>query len=386
MTDILKGLKLVEISAFIAAPLAGLSLAQMGAEVIRIDQRGGGPDAARWPLSPEGESLYWQGLNKAKRSVQLDLRHEDGQRTARALVQDAGMLVTNRPDAGWLDYDRLREHRPDLIMLAIRGTHDGRGAIDYTIQARTGLPFLTGRARADAPVNQMLPAWDAVCGLLAASGLLAAERRRRETGMGGLIELSLEDCALWMLGNLGMLAEAELGPARQPTGNDVFGAFGSDFATRDGRRVMVAALSNRQWHALTEATGTTDAMDHLARAFDVDLTTDAGRWTAREPIKLRLAQWFSARDHACVSATLTRHRVLWGPYQTITELVRDDPTCSEANPLFARVAQPGAGAYLTPGIPLDFGTPRSPASRQAHPQGADTDDVLSRLRPLFAQS
>ena len=383
MTDgILNGLSLVEISAFVAAPLAGMSLAQMGAEVIRIDQTGGGPDARRWPLSEDGVSLYWQGLNKGKRSVHLDLRSPDGQRAAQDLILRTGMLVTNRPDAAWLDYTRLSAERPDLIMLAIRGTHDGRGAVDYTIQARTGLPFLTGAARPDRPVNQMLPAWDAVCGLLAASGLLAAERRRRETGKGSLIQLSLEDCALWMLGNLGMLAEAEIGTEpRRATGNDVFGAFGSDFATADGRRVMVGVLSNRHWAALTEATDTTGSMAHLAQAFDVDLKTDAGRWQARDAIKLLLAPWFAARPLAEVATALEAHRVLWGPYQTIQDLVSSDPACSEDNPVFARVEQPGVGTYLTPGIPLDFGTPRHAASRQSPAQGGDTEAVLRALPP-----
>lgn len=373
---ILDGLELVEISAFVAAPLAGMSLAQMGATVTRIDQTGGGPDAKRWPLSPDGVSLYWQGLNKAKRSVQLDLRTPEGREAAVDLVVRAGMLVTNRPDATWLDYKALSARRPDLIMLAIRGTHDGRGAVDYTVQARTGLPFMTGNARADAPVNQMLPAWDAVCGLLAANGLLAAERRRRETGKGCLIHLSLEDCALWMMGNLGILAEAELGTVRQPSGNDVYGAFGSDFATLDGRRVMVGVLTERHWQSLTEVTGTISQMQHLARAFDVDLSTDEGRWTARDAIRLRLAPWFAARPLAEVATALEAHRVLWGPYQTVAELVANDPACSEANPMFARPEQPGVGRYLTPGIPLDFGLPRDRAATLAPVQGGDTEAVL----------
>ena len=382
MTDsILRGFTLVEISAFVAAPLAGMSLAQMGAEVIRIDQTGGGPDAKRWPLSSDGISLYWQGLNKGKRSVHLDLRSPEGQRTAQNLVAQAGMLVTNRLDAPWLDYDKLRADRPDLIMLAISGTHDGQGAVDYTIQARTGLPLLTGFARADMPVNQMLPAWDAVCGLLAASGLLAAERRRRETGEGCLIRLSLEDCALWMLGNLGMLAEAEIGTdPRRPTGNGVFGAFGSDFGTRDGRRVMIGVLSNRHWQALTKATGTTEGMAHLAMAFGIDLQTDEGRWRARDPIKLLLAPWFATRDLSVIAKELDAQRVLWGPYQTIRELVQSDPACSEHNPIFVRVDQPGVGAYLTPGLPLDFGLPRDPATRHSPEQGIDTDAILGKLR------
>ncbi|PZX15100.1 2-methylfumaryl-CoA isomerase [Palleronia aestuarii] len=377
---ILAGLELVELSAFIAAPLAGLSLAQMGADVIRIDQSGGGLDATRWPLSREGVSLYWQGLNKGKRSVQLDLRREEGQRHARELIRQTGMVVTNRPDTAWLDYESLRQDRKDLIMLAIRGTHDNRGAIDYTIQARTGLPFLTGQATGESPVNQMLPAWDMVCGLLAASGLLAAERRRRETGKGSLIRLSLEDCALWMLSNLGMLAEAEIGEEpRRANGNDVFGAFGCDFGTGDGRRVMVAALSNRQWRALTDATGTAEKARHMARALDADLDTDAGRWQARDGLKLLLAPWFAGRDYAEVAETLDRHRVLWGPYQTIRDLVTSDRACSPENPIFARVDQPGAGEYLTSAIPLDFGGERDPGTRRAPVQGADTASVLAQF-------
>lgn len=385
MTEgILNGLQLVEISAFIAAPLAGMSLAQMGAEVIRIDQDGGGPDAERWPLSREGVSLYWQGMNKAKRSVALDLRDVEGRRTAQRLVARSGMLVTNMPPAPWLDYAELSAMRPDLIMLSIGGTHNGKGAVDYTIQARTGLPFLTGRARGDMPVNQLLPAWDIVCGLLAASGLLAAERRRRLTGKGCFMRLSLEDCALWTLGNLGMLAETEIGTSpRQPSGNDVYGAFGSDFATRDNKRVMICAIGNRQWQALLDATGMTQSMKHLSRAYGVGLDHDAGRWRLRDAIKLRLEPWFAARDLCDVAHALDAERVLWGPYQTLEDLIKSDPACSEENPLFERVNQPGVGSYLTPGLPLDFGVPRPTTSRRSPAQGGNTSEVLREMEALL---
>lgn len=383
-SPILAGLELVELSAFVAAPLAGLALAQMGAEVIRIDQTGGGPDRGRWPLGPDGTSLYWQGLNKAKRSVELDLHSEAGRRDACDLVVRTGMVVTNRPDIGWLDHAALARRRPDLVMLTIGGTHDGRPAVDYTVQARTGLPFITGDARPDRPVNQVLPAWDTVCGLLAALGLLAADRRRRATGEGSLIRLALADCALWMLGNLGLIAEAALGAApRQPAGNDIFGAFGTDFGTADGRRVMVGALTGRQWQALVAATGTGAAMAHLAAAFGADLATDAGRYAARAPIRLLLEPWFAARPLAEAGALLDRHRVLWGPYQTLAELVRDDPACSPQNPMVRTVTQRAGGTYPTPALPLDFG-PSAPApalARLAPLPGADTAAVLSGLGP-----
>ena len=379
MSDaVLAGLKVVEISAFIAAPLGGMALAQLGADVVRIDQAGGGLDLHRWPVTDSGESLYWQGLNKGKRSVFLDLRSPEGQQAAQDLIVEAGMVLTNMPAKAWLSYEALRRRRADLIMLAIRGTHDNRGAVDYTVQARTGLPFLTGPARPDAPVNQLLPAWDALSAMTAAFGLLAAERRRRETGEGQLIELSLEDVALWMMGNLGYIAEIQmLKRERRAEGNDLYGAFGRDFATLDGRRVMVAALTPRQWTALCAATGLGEAFGHLEKAMQADFATDADRWRCRQAIAAVLAPWVAERMLADVASAFDAHRVLWGPYQTVRELVETDPACSEANPLFARVHHPGVGAYLTPGSPLRFAG-ADPADVRPSPEpGGDTRAVIA---------
>src|SRR5262245_44307544 len=119
----LTGLRVVEGSAFVAGPTAGLVLAQLGAEVIRFDQTGGGLDYRRWPLAPNGQSLFWGGLNKGKRSVELDLSSETGREVATRLIaapgDNAGIFVTNFPARGWLSYERLAERRPDLIMVAM---------------------------------------------------------------------------------------------------------------------------------------------------------------------------------------------------------------------------------------------------------------------------
>jgi 2-methylfumaryl-CoA isomerase len=379
-SNILDGLRLVELSAYVAAPLAGMSLAQLGAEVIRVDQEGGGPDLHRWPVTKGGVSHYWTGLNKAKRSVFVDLRREAGQRRVQDLICETGVVLTNMPPRAWLDYETLRRRRPDLIMLVIRGTHDHRTAVDYTIQARTGLPFLNGDGRADGPINQALPAWDTTCGMTAATGLLAAERRRRATGEGAFIELALEDVALWTLGNLGYLSEAELGESERTShGNDVYGAFGRDFATACGRRVMVVALTSRQWRALLAATELDDAFAHLERALGADLDDDAERWRWRRAIAAILEPWFEARDLDEVRRRFDPHRVLWGPYQSVGDLVRDDPACSEANPLFRRVDQPGIGSVLTPGTPLRFADVADRGAAAAPEPGADTAAVLTDL-------
>src|SRR5215470_18992049 len=109
---ILAGLRVVELSAFVAAPLGGATLAALGADVVRVDPLGGGIDIGRWPLHA-GRSLYWQGLNRGKRSVTLDLRSERGQEVAARLAADAGTVLTNLPARGALAHDRLKQRRPD---------------------------------------------------------------------------------------------------------------------------------------------------------------------------------------------------------------------------------------------------------------------------------
>ena len=104
---ILSGLRVVEAAAFVAAPLGGMTLAQMGADVIRIDALGGGLDHRRWPVTRDNTSLFWCGLNKSKRSVALDLASSEGRELAMALAcapgEDAGLFLTNFPPRGWLD-------------------------------------------------------------------------------------------------------------------------------------------------------------------------------------------------------------------------------------------------------------------------------------------
>jgi 2-methylfumaryl-CoA isomerase len=172
MTRILPGLCIVESSAFIAAPYAGMTLAQMGAEVIRVDPIGGGLDYRRWPVTDRGVSLYWAGLNKGKKSVCIDFRKPEGRALLGDLITAAGegggIFLTNLPASPPLDYDTLRGRRSDLIMASIYGSRDGATAVDYTVNAAVGFPLVTGPAGHDGPVNHVLPAWDLLTGANAA--------------------------------------------------------------------------------------------------------------------------------------------------------------------------------------------------------------------------
>lgn len=389
MAAALSGLTVVELAAFIAAPMGGMALAQLGAEVIRIDALDGNADYRRWPLTRQGESLYWAGLNKGKRSVRLDLAQAEGRELAAALMTapgpNAGIMLTNFPMRGWLAREALAARRADLISLAITGDHSGRSAVDYTVNCAVGYPLMTGHATPDAPVNHVLPAWDAITGMHAATGLLAAERHRRLTGEGRHITLALADVAFATIGHLGHIAEWEInGAERAPIGNDLFGAFGRDFATRDGRRVMVVAITARQWRGLVAATGMAEACAAIERERGIDLADEGQRFGARDAIAALVAPWCAARSLAEIAAAFDAEGVCWGPYQSVAQALAEDPRCSPANPLFARVEQPGIGTMLMPGSPLRFAGQAPPPVRPAPRLGADTDAVLADRLGLSA--
>jgi 2-methylfumaryl-CoA isomerase len=390
MNRLLEDLRIVEFSAFVAAPLGGMTMAQFGAEVIRIDPIGGAIDFARWPVSGNGASLYWAGLNKAKRSVAIALDKPEGRELAHAIATapgpGAGIVLTNLPPLAGLDYASLKAARDDVILLRLVGNRDGSAAVDYTVNAASGFPLVTGaNGTPSAPVNHVLPAWDIAAGLYLATALLAAERHRSRTGIGQEITAALSDVMLAMVGHLGYIGDVHInGQARPAIGNDLYGSFGRDFATADGRRVMIIALTPRQWRALGRATGLAEKLAMVGTMMELDLETESGRYEARDAIAALIARWCAAKTLDQIGAAFAGTGVLWAPFQDFVELVRNDPRCSPANPLFAEIDQPGIGHYPMPGLPLDFGAaPRQP-TRPAPRLGEHTDMVLERVLGLTA--
>jgi 2-methylfumaryl-CoA isomerase len=358
-----------------------MTLAQLGAEVIRIDPLGGAPDTTRWPLAPNGGSLYWAGLNKGKRSVVLDLRSPEGQRAVVDLVAgsgaDGGIVLTN---AGypWLSYDALREARTDLIHLRITGHHDGSPAVDYTVNAGVGFPLATGAEDTAGPVDHVLPAWDVACGLYAAVGILAAERHRRRTGEGQAVTLPLADVALAVTGHLGFLAEGQFTNAGRPRiGNHLYGGFARDFQTGSGDFVMIVTLTPRHYADLARVTGRGAALAAVEQALGADFTKDSDRYAHREVIAALLAPWFASHPTEEVAEALKGTSVLWDRYRTFAELAAAPETL--ASPLVRLINQPGIGEILATGLPLaQPGAPQTPVP--APLLGADTDAVLREAR------
>ena len=384
MGGILEGLTVVEGSAFVAAPLGGMTLAQLGADVIRFDDLRGGLDFTRWPLAADGQSLFWAGLNKGKRSLRVDLRSEEGRELVSAVIAAAGIFLTNFPARGWLAYDTLKGRRDDLVMVHLKGNRDGSSEVDYTVNPATGFPWATGPRNLTEPLNSVLPAWDIAMGELAAVGLLAAERHRTRTGQGQLVEVALSDVAFAVVGHLGRVAEAQLESRDSPRrdGNYLYGAFGHDFLTRDERHVMVVALTNRQWEALLDVTGTREQMAKINEATGVDLDTESGRFEDRDLIAAILRPWFQSRDLAEIRAAFEGTGVSWGPYQTFRQLVDDDPRVATDSEMWEEVEHPGVGRYRMPGTPLDFSAVARAPVRRAPALGEHTAEVLNGVLGL----
>jgi 2-methylfumaryl-CoA isomerase len=379
----LAGLRVIEVATFVAGPLGGMTLAQLGAEVIRIDPPGGAADYTRWPLAASGTSLYWAGLNKGKRSLVADFRIPEGRDLISRLVAGSGPgggIVLTNADRPWLSYEALSKVRPDLIHLRIDGLHDGRPAVDYTVNASTGFPLVTGPEEHAGPVNHVLPAWDVACGLYAAIGILGAERQRRLTGAGQRITVALEDVALATAGNLGFLAEAEVNGARRPkVGNHLFGSFARDFATRDGRRVMVVALTGRHWADLVTAAGLQAPVGALEQALGADFSAEQDRYAYRDSLAGLLQRWFGEHDLDQVREALAQASTLWSVYRTFSDLAQSDDL--RANPLIGVIDQPGVGRYHAPGSPISTGPIAAGAAGDRAPVrapllGEDTADIL----------
>ncbi|MGX9353005.1 CoA transferase [Shimia sp. W99] len=385
--SILKGMRVVEGSAFVAVPLAGMTLAQMGAEVIRFDRLGGGLDAGRLPLAPSGQSLFWAGLNKGKKSIAVDMKSPEGRELITRIVtapgEDAGLFLTNLRVRGWMDYETLSRHREDLIMVCLSGDRHGRPQVDYTVNPALGIPDITGPEGHPDPVANALPAWDLIAGNLVVSSLLAAERHRLRRGVGQNVELSLKDVAAATLGHLGMIGDAVVNDApRGKSGNALYGAYGQDFLCADDQRVMVIGLTDRQWRGLVEATGIEQEISGLEARSGRSLRDEGARWDLRHSITEILTPWFAARRLGDFASDFDRRGLTWSVFRTVKEAVAQDPDLSTDNPMFKMLHQPGLGQFPVPALPAEFSEAVRSAPVAAPVLGEHTEEILAEVAGL----
>jgi|TARA_B110000211_G_scaffold194887_1_gene223296 2-methylfumaryl-CoA isomerase len=389
MYGILKGLRVIEASSFVASPSAGLYLAQLGAEVIRVDTIGGGPDYNRWPKSNEGASFYWEGLNKGKKSVTVNIGTDEG----KSLIQDlacapgenGGILLTNFPQNGFLSYKKLKEKREDVIVARVMGQANGGPALDYTVNCSLGYPLMTGPQSLadDEPVNHVLPAWDLLAGAYAAFSLLAADKHRATTGEGGEYKIPLADIGVTAMANMGQLAEVLYqNDNRARHGNEVYGAFGKDFKTADGRRMMIMAITPRQWRGLLSVLEIEQQVTEVESARGVTFAKDEGvRYEHSDALYPLIESRVCLRQAAELQSALDAVGGCWGEYQSMREAAEDEVLVKN-NPIFSEIKNPSNYTYPTPGSALTIADHKRRTPTVAPHLGQHSSSVLTSVLGL----
>jgi 2-methylfumaryl-CoA isomerase len=366
----------IEASSFVASPSAGLYCAQFGAEVIRVDQVGGGPDFRRWPVTRGNDSLYWENLNRAKKSLALDLGRPEGREVLQALIRATGQVITNFPAKGFMAHDVLAEGRADLITVRVMGWADGAPALDYTVNNTVGYPMMTGAG--PGPVNHVLPAWDLLCGAYAAFALLAALRRRSETGAGSEVRIPLSDVAIGTVANLGGIAEVLYeGENRPQLGNAVYGLFGRDFVTADGVRTMIVVVTHRQWSNLLAALDLQQAVAAIEAHRGISFAKDDGlRFTHRDALFPLFDQAIGALNHADLAMALDAGGVVHSAYRTMLDAAKD-PELVTNNPIFGAAENPSGFAYPAAGAFATVPQLERNAPRPAPRNGQHSEEILA---------
>ena len=379
----LAGVKVLDISTYVAGPSCAMTLSQLGAEVTRIDPPGGASDTRRLPFSAMGRSIYWATLNRGKRSIEVNTRNPQGQELVGKLLAgqgpEGGIVVTNTVGHSGVSYDELKAWREDLIMIHILGHADGRPAVDYTINSEVGFPLITGSADDTRPVNHGLPAWDLLAGLQGVIAVLSALKVRERTGKGQYITVSLADVAATTAANLGMVAEVVINnEPRQRDGNYTFGLYGHDFKTADGGHVMTILLTPKHWYTMVELTGTRDAFAGLSVSMGLDFDDEVTRYRYRRVSSALFGPWFEQRSFAEATRALAEAKILWGPYRTVEDFVRSPESPLAKSGLFEDVYFPEIGTVPTPRAVLRFDEDvvSVPRAKNSPGVGTETNEVL----------
>ena len=374
----LEGVRILDLSRVLACPFATMLLAEMGAEVIKVEQPGAGDETRGFePFFDFGVSGYYLACNRAKRSITVDMRKEGGRQVIRDLAARADVLVENFPTGALkrrgLDYASLKAVNPRLVYLSCTGfgqtgPYAKRKGYDTVFQAMGGLMGLTGE-KGGGPVKPGLPVADLTSGLWVAIGLLAALRGRDATGQGAHVDFSMLDgqVALLTIAAARLFALGEVPPrlgtehpGRVPT---------ASFACRDGRFLHITA-SDQHWAPLCTALGLHDLLA------DASLATNAGRLAQRDRVMEAMTAAMGAMTRAEAVAALDAVDVPNGPVLALDEVVADPHI--QARGCVADVPH-GAASHPALRLPFRFEGFDDPAPQPAPALGADTDTILAEL-------
>lgn len=374
----LAGIRVIDFGRFIAGPYCAMLLADMGADVVRIDRRQGSEDRYLAPVTSSGEGAGFLSLNRNKRSLTLDAAKPEAAKIIHRLIQSADVVVANLPidvmKKMGLDYDALRAIKPDIILARISafgpdGPYANRLGFDTVAQAMSGAMSLTGFP--GAPVRALVPFEDFGTALHTAFGVMVALYHRRETGQGQLVDGSLLATGVTFM--QGLYAEHHvLGVERHQTGNASFYAAPADtYRTRDGW-IVVSVIGPEMFARWTKMVKREDLLN------DPRFATDQSRANHGDTITEIMNAWLATRTTAEAMAEMESARIPAGPVLKPTE-VMDDPQV-KARQLLQFVDYPGAPKAVPLASPAVRLSATPPAIRMRAPTlGEHTDEVLREI-------
>jgi len=375
----LAGLTVLDLSRVLSGPFATMTLADLGADVVKIEQPGTGDDTRQWGPPFQGdEAAYFLSVNRNKRSLAVDLKSADGLALVRDLARRADVVVENfRPGTAarlGLGYDDLAAANPGLVYASISGygqtgPDSHRAGYDAIAQARSGIMSVTGEADGP-PVRVGVSSADLVAGMWAVIGILAALRERDRSGQGQWVDISLLDGSVsWLTYVASGYFATGTRPPRYGSAHPTIAPY-QGFATKDGD-LMLAVGNDAIWRRFASVAGLADLLE------DPRFTTNPLRVEHRDELLPLVADAMAARTSVEWVEVLDAAGVPVGPIQTVDEVVTDPQVLARG--MIGEVKHPTAGTVRTIGCPVRL-TATPPQVRTAPPLlGQQTDDVLAEL-------
>ena len=381
----LHGLRVLDLSRFQACPLCGMLLADMGAEVIRIESLRGAADRTWGQLGPDGETLRYKIVSRNKRSITLRLSTPEGMDIFKQLVSHSDVVLHNftpgAPIADEISYERLKEIKPSIIVAMVSGYgQTGPDAenpyFDAVAQARSGGMVLTGFP-GNPPVKTTVTHIDVSTGLLATVGVLLALSHRDKTGEGQAVDVSLFDTAFWATQCLGTLLLYNLyGDIRQQVGNRGFHSYIGCYKAKD-RWVIFSPATDSIWKRFTAAIGREDMGD------DPKLKTDMDRFNNAGLIDPVVKEWVESKTADKIIGIMQKNRVPCSIVNTIDQLLNDPQV--KAREMIKFMDYPGLGEIPIPGIPIKLSSSPGSINTPAPELGEHNNGVYGELLSFSAE-
>jgi len=378
----LTGIRVLDLTQFLSGPYATQILADLGADVIKLEPPQGDPIRVVPPHFAGDDSVYFLSINRNKRCIAVDMKQLPGRELVKRLALSCDIVMENfRPGVVGrlgLSSDALRKEKPSLIWCSISGfgqdgPYSNKPAYDMIVQALSGSMSLTGES-GGAPVRAGIPIGDLAAGLYASLATLAALNRRHQTGLGDSIDISMLDCQVAMLCyQAAYYLHSGIAPGPQGRGHESIPTYGS-FEAKDGIHIVITANTERMWQGLARALG------HEEWLSDPRFTTNRERLANKKALWPLLEEAFRARNADQWIPILEREEIPVGVVNTLDRVMRD-PQIVHRN-MVLELENTGGRKASVAGNPMKFKDTAPEPQLYPRGLGADTAAVLKEVLDL----